>query len=504
MFRLDSTLDLHDEEAGDSGSIDSRNLTTSLTSSTDQPTTTASQLTRSSPYDFSRANVRVAPEAKDALDLKEFTIRRAESPFETTITITKNHIMNVFEKIHSKYNMKKNELKRIVIEYTLPLANGKMKTLFVENDDDKEENLISFYCKMEELSPYPLIIHTKKSLGRRGLRPAEKIYQALVVNNFSADLNFYEMFVDNIDVAEKFKNTRDYVSLIMGVKCMNLLSPAHFYCHIKGCGKVIITGYFSKLSLVVRHWEKHSVAEYDVGPGSDMARRYRYIEKVKGGKKWLMLGDFESRLEELNNTIHNEKKLTITEGSYNYIDKDSKFSGRSFLINEDILDAILNCDYEALASLPKPKPPGSIKSYFSSPPSSSTCSSSTKKSAQKKSSTPISSSTSSLSTLTSTSSVSLTSSTSAFSTSTSASIKSSCKSLTSSSDTNEKKKKKKKNEPESSSATTAIELKKIKKEKKRDSSIRFSVERSEKGAKKQKSTKRIKRPGDSDDDASVF
>ena len=309
---------------------------------------------------------------------KNLPFAAAESPFETTIIFSKQHIANIFEKIHAKYNMKKNELKKI-IEYNLPLANGKMKTLYIENDDDKIENLTSFYCKMEELNTYPLIIHKRKKDAKRDNRPIEKVYQALMVNFFSADLNFYQMFVDHLDIAERFKSTRDYISLIMGEKCLNLVSPAHFYCHIKGCDTLIVLGYFSKLSLVIRHWDGHAVLEHDEGPGSDLARRYRYVEKEKGGKKWLLISDFQSRLEELNASIYNGKKLTITEGSYNFIGKDSKFNGRSFLIDENILEAILNCDHLALANLPKPKPPVGMKSYFAV--TSSSFSSSSKNSA---------------------------------------------------------------------------------------------------------------------------
>lgn len=99
----------------------------------------------------------------------------------------------------------------------------------------------------------------------------------------------------------------------MGRSCLNLVSPAHFYCHILGCKKLIVLGYSSKLSLVVRHWEDHAVAENDEGPGSDMCPRYRYIEKFKDGKNWLLGGDVATRLQESENlTAENGKQLNIS------------------------------------------------------------------------------------------------------------------------------------------------------------------------------------------------
>lgn len=150
---------------------------------------------RAPSFDLSRSNIRVASTFSESLDYKEFTIRRAESQFESTITISKENIDQMFQKIHSKYKMKKGDLVKIVIEFKLFLSNGAGKSLYINNDEDKIENLKSFYCKMEELSTTPLIIHLK-SVGGREIRPVEIIYKSLMVKNFSADIKFYQMFVD--------------------------------------------------------------------------------------------------------------------------------------------------------------------------------------------------------------------------------------------------------------------------------------------------------------------
>ena len=310
-------------------------------------------------FDFSNANRQVAPSIQSALETKQFTIRLKESSIESTITFSKFHISKIFEKVQAKYKIKK--LENIVFEYSLPLSNGKRKSLFVYNDDEAVESLTSFYCQAEEMSPYPLIVHLERQ-GKREIRPSEKVYKALMVKNFSADIKFYNMLVDHINITARFKAKREYVSLLLGKKCLNLVSPAHYHCHFQGCDKTIILGAFSKLSLVHRHWEDHSKRSKD-DPSSTLVKRYRYVEGTKGGELWLKDADLQSRIKDLNSSNFDGVPLSMPKGKYNFIEAETEFNGRAFLVKPDILDMILKGDKDALSKLPKPK---TMKSYFSS------------------------------------------------------------------------------------------------------------------------------------------
>ena len=50
------------------------------------------------------------------------------------------------------------------------------------------------------MSTHPLVVHTDKTTRKRELRGSEKIYKALMTKNFSADIQFYKMLVDNLDM----------------------------------------------------------------------------------------------------------------------------------------------------------------------------------------------------------------------------------------------------------------------------------------------------------------
>ena len=302
-------------------------------------------------FDFSNSNKRIAPSLAEALDQKQFSIRRAETPFSSTIVLSKHHIGGIFEKIHKKFNMRKGELKKMALQYRLPLSNGRGKTMYVFNDSDAEENLSAFYTQMPEMSVYPVVVHLMKRTSQERDRTREKIYKALMVKNFSADIKFYNLLVENLDIAIKFRNARDVVSLMMGRHCQNLVSPGHFRCHITGCQSFFVLGSFSKLSLIKRHWSDHAVDEPQ-GPGNDLTRRFDFV-KSKGGAKWLYGATFEERLANLNGSSLNGKPLTIVEGSYLYIDSDTVFKGKSLLVKDEILNAILEGDTDALSKLPK-------------------------------------------------------------------------------------------------------------------------------------------------------
>lgn len=313
-------------------------------------------------YDFSSSNLRRSVTINDSLEQKQFMIRRAESCIESPIIFSKHNLDDIFSKIGRKFKDIK-QVKDISLEYSLVLSNGSRKAIYIFNDEDAVENLKIFYAQAEEMSPYPLIVHTSK-LGGRKKRHNEVLYQETMKKSFSCDLKFYELLADNLMIAINFKMSRELISLVMGRRCLNLLSPGHFVCHIRGCRKILVLGGFSKLQMVERHWHEHQLSSSEGAMScADLSLRYGYL-KTKAGKRWSseFSGTFEEKIAELETIFFQGKSLSLLKGNFTYIDSDSKFEGRPLLVDESILEGILNGDRDILSKVPKLP---SIKSYFS-------------------------------------------------------------------------------------------------------------------------------------------
>ena len=175
-----------------------------------------------------------------------------------------------------------------------------------------------------------------------------------MLKNFSCDIKFYETLVDNLDIALKFKNKRDLTSLVMGQKCLNLLSPAHFFCHVRGCGKILVLGGFSKMHIIERHWHEHQAYSSDsLSSCADLALRYAFL-KTAAGKLWLrMSGSLEEQIMKLEGMQYKGKPLTVIQGNFIYVMKDTKFEGRPLMVDDVILNSIINGDHNALSKLPR-------------------------------------------------------------------------------------------------------------------------------------------------------
>ena len=315
-------------------------------------------------FDFSNSNVRTSVTFEESLDYKKFMIRRDCSIIESPIVFEKNRVDDIFNKIGRKYKDIKH-IKDISLEYSVPLSNQKRKTFFVYNDDDAEENLKIFYSQAEEMSPYPLIVHVRK-LGARKDRPNEMLYKTLMKKKFSCDTKLYEMLVDNLDIAIKLKKNREFISVVMGRKCLNLLSPGHFYCHVRGCQKILILGGFCKLHIIERHWHEHQAQAFSPDAHhscADLVLRYAFLKTI-GGKLWYtdFFGTFEEKITQMQTMMYEGKKLAAVEGNFNYILNDTKFEGRPLLVDEVILESIINGDRDALSKIPQQV---TMKSYFS-------------------------------------------------------------------------------------------------------------------------------------------
>ena len=315
-------------------------------------------------FDFTNSNTKRSLSLADSLEMKKFMIRRAESSIESPIVFERERLDDIFNKIGRKFRDIKR-VKDITLEYSIPLSNDSRRTFFICNDEDALENLEIFYAQAEEMSPYPLIAHVKK-LDRRTERPKEILYKTMMKKKFSCDNFFYKMLVENLDIAIQFKRTRELINVVMGRKCVNLLSPGHFYCHIRGCKKILTLGGFSKLHIIERHWHEHQAGSSDSQFScADLSLRYAFL-KTSGGKLWYsdFSGTFEEKIAQMETMMYEGKNLTAVEGNFNYISNDSKFEGRPFLVDEDILDGIINGDRDTLSKIPKQV---TIMSYFSHP-----------------------------------------------------------------------------------------------------------------------------------------
>ena len=278
------------------------------------------------------------------------------------------------------------EVKNIVLYYPICDSNGNVKEVALENDEWAEENIETFYTQTPEMasltvevckgtiekkgrppSPQEIIYrktirkyfsidrefyHTIEKKGRPP-SPQEIIYRRTIRKFFSVDHDFYELLARHTNFSETFKRRRDMVGIILGRPCQNLLSPAHFYCHIRGCETLVTLGDFSKLQAIKRHWKLH-VTRKDVGMETceQILKTFNHIQ-TKGGDAWLMGREVDERIRVLNSVP--DLKIPSS-SSHLFIYPDARLNFRHLLVDDNILQDVVAGDIEALTRVPKPVP----------------------------------------------------------------------------------------------------------------------------------------------------
>ena len=306
-------------------------------------------------FEFPSHTENATPDLDRASRLKRFLIKLKtgnEVSMETCITIDKNFLGDVFEKVVKKYHIKKN-LEDLVLYYPIRVSNGGTREVAVMNDEFAAENIETFYLQTPEMSS--LTVEQVSQVNEsRPKTPAEILYSTTIGKYFSVDKKFYELLVSHKSLTDKFFLRRKYLSVVMGRKCQNLLNPAHFICHIRGCESVLVLGAFSKLTLIKRHWKDHCIKE-DLGKEScsNLFRRITYLEKKCKGDVVVAGRDVENVVDELEQAEFEGVSLKIVPGNHLYIEEGTKFSSRHLLIDHNVLSKILDGNPQALDDIPK-------------------------------------------------------------------------------------------------------------------------------------------------------
>ena len=153
--KLTSWKKTNTQNGGDTGGDTGGDISPTMSSKSQRinPSPDVSNITE---FVFDNSNRKVSPQIETCITTKTFLIKRKDSRKEYTITFSKEHISSIFEKIKTKFNIKKAE--DIVLYYHLRASNGEMREISVMNDAFAEEELTTFFTQADEMSTVPLIV----------------------------------------------------------------------------------------------------------------------------------------------------------------------------------------------------------------------------------------------------------------------------------------------------------------------------------------------------------
>ena len=177
---------------------------------------------------------------------------------EVAINIKKAEYKNIFSHVGKVMNIP--QVTYIKISYVLKLKGGGEKEVtLVYNKDKKilDESLKMFYSQAVPCST--LLVGMVKPSKTRLTRPTEKIFDKYFSDYSAADKRFYQDMISST-VAKQFILKTKYVRALMGSeKCVNLVSPGHFLCHVPGCNTLVKLKAFNDLTLMILHVKQHAL-----------------------------------------------------------------------------------------------------------------------------------------------------------------------------------------------------------------------------------------------------
>ena len=246
----------------------------------DQETTSSSvdESAKLLSFDFSKASAPT--QSGHAPQTKTFVIKRKGDITQTTVTFYATAMGSAFDKVCKLFKI---EPKNAILHYPLRMADNTEIKMTITMNEFTSDQCVALYRTCEEYSLL-LIEEIVVASSARLKRIGECLYSTTITKNFTVDGNFYEMLSENPKLCQDFLDKRDYVCLLLGRSCNNFLNPAHFLCHVKGCGALVKLGSFLNLSLMLSHFKKHS-KEGNLCCKTLM-RRQHYLIRDHEGHNW--------------------------------------------------------------------------------------------------------------------------------------------------------------------------------------------------------------------------
>ena len=315
-------------------------------------------------YNFSNQNQWKGkdqqPESKAFLAYKDTDTKKI---LQSVGPFYKEDTGNILEMIAKQFNLKVNE---VSVQYELPNQNGSGTRMVLRYNKDKkifDNSQLMFYCTTEDLST---IIISKEKKEVRVKRPIEELHTSFKRHRV-IHRDVYKNFLQEKIIATYLMKLKNFRILMGSPTCMNLMNPGYFFCHIPACpAPEVELRSFNNTSSVIDHWKKHTrcsnIEKFQEDESCvQLLRRYDFLkDKFKDYNE----KDITTVIEDLEVTCNAAKRsLEIKDLMINkcLVFKESKFSSRDRLINEEVLRKLANGEESALLEIPEVN---NITSYF--------------------------------------------------------------------------------------------------------------------------------------------
>ena len=307
-------------------------------------------------FNFSRANVQVQPTVTPPS--KTFLIKKKGDVIEKTITFYLGDCNKVFEKACRMYKIITKE--NYVLHYPLRQADGTSRRMTLSMDEFIEEQCTSFYRTCEE---YSLLLLEEVIVSKaRPLKPHECLFKTIMTKNFTVDDRFYATLAEHpVQLCEKFLEKRNYISLLLGRECGNLLNHGYYLCHIRGCQKLIKFGSFCNLTLMISHIRRHSKDGNECA--QTLMRRHCYLTQ-DSKQNWKKVHHLEKEIDQLNQSELSQQSLAVNTSGMFFVENGLKFKGAHLLLDVEIVFKLAIGDKSALNLTDIPSTSKQIQSFY--------------------------------------------------------------------------------------------------------------------------------------------
>ena len=268
------------------------------------------------------------------------------------LSFRRDETSQIFKRVASRFDIKENNL---VLTYYVNLPCGrkvKYEIVKLQDINEMKRSLEMFYVQTEDMAE--VAVSEVRGLKRKK-RPVEELFDRFKKHHV-IDRKLYKDFISQ-DIARKYLQSLSLIRVVLGsVKCMNFLNPGYYFCHVPGCPRPeVLLRSFNNLKSIDDHWKYHEDLNKCHDASAVVLRlRYDYLHKRRIGsdeaKMQELITDLESR-----KTVRN-KSLAISALMVNkrLVYKDSQFSSRDRLIDEEVLKKILLGDNRAIELVREP------------------------------------------------------------------------------------------------------------------------------------------------------